>query len=86
MSDPYWNDDWREELKSDDYDAWERLCECRNTKRDMRKIAQLIYKYNRSKDKEECLDRAIEWITDWNNQCNLVPTQEEFDEMINSMN
>ena len=30
-----WNNDWREELKTDNYPVWERLAECRNTKRDI---------------------------------------------------
>lgn len=85
MSDSRWNDDWREELEQENEHCYIRLCECRNTRRDMKTIAKLMYKYNPNKTKEECLWRTIEWITDWNNQYNLDPTEEEFKEILNSM-
>ena len=31
-----WNDDWRNELKEKNYKVWERLCECRNTSKNMK--------------------------------------------------
>lgn len=80
-----WNNDWRDELKSDDYDAWERLADCRNRRSDIKKYAKLIYKYNPNRTKEECLDRAIEWITDWNNQPKLIPDDEEYKKIIESI-
>lgn len=83
MSD--WNDDWREELKEIDTDCHERLCDCKNRKSDIRKIAKLMYKYNSSKTKEECLDRTIEWITDWNNQVSLGPDDEEYKKILSSI-
>ncbi|MEE3344797.1 MAG: hypothetical protein VZS44_11935 [Bacilli bacterium] len=79
-----WNDDWRDELKNDDYEIWERLAECRNTRKDMIHMAKLVYKYNPSKSKEECLDRILEWVTDWNSQVGLYPeTTEEYNDMLN---
>ena len=30
-----WNDDWREELKQDDYEAWTRLADCDNRRSDI---------------------------------------------------
>lgn len=80
-----WNDDWREELEKDNEPCYNRLCDCRNTKADIRIIAKLMYKYNLAMGKDECLHRTLEWITDWNNQYNIDLTQEEFDEIINSM-
>lgn len=80
-----WNDDWREELKRDDYEVWIRLADCRNTANDLRKIAKLMWKYNKSHSKEDCLDRTIEWITDWNNQVSLIPSDKEFNSILEYM-
>ena len=41
-----------------------------------------MYKYNLSGTKEDSLDRAIEWITDWNNQANLCLDDEEFKKIL----
>lgn len=83
--DEKWNDDWRDELKSDDYAAWERLADCRNRRSDIKMYAKLIYKYNSNRTKEECLDRSIIWITDWNNQPGLIPDDDEYKKIIASM-
>ena len=80
-----WNDDWREELESDNYELYERLADCRNQKKDIREYAKMIYKYNPSKTKEECLDRAIIWVTDWNHQAHLIPDNEEYRQYISEM-
>jgi len=77
-----WNDDWREELEKDYYDCYIRLCECRNTKKDLKILTKLLYKYNSSKTKEQCLDRIIAWVTDWNNQVNLVPDDDEYKKLL----
>ena len=37
-----WNNDWREELKTDNYPVWERLAECRNTKRDIMVMLRIL--------------------------------------------
>ena len=50
-----WNDDWRDELKSDHYDCWERLCDCRNLRRDLMVMAKLMKKYNLGKDPQDVL-------------------------------
>ncbi len=83
--DENWNDDWREELKRDDYAAWERLADCKNRRSDVKKYAKLIYKYNPNRTKEECLDRSIIWLTDWNNQVHLVPDDDEYKKIIDAM-
>lgn len=81
-----WNDDWREELKTDNYSVWERLAECRNTKRDIILMAKLNYKYNPSRSKKDCLDRILEWVTAWNSQDYLYPDdKEEYDEMLKKL-
>ena len=39
-----WNDDWRNELKEKNHKVWERLCECRNTKNDIKIMSRLVKK------------------------------------------
>lgn len=80
-----WNDDWRDELKVDDPAAYNRLCDCKNRKSDLKKIAKLMYRYNTSHTKEDCLSRTIVWLTDWNNQVELIPDKEEYDKILECM-
>ena len=63
-----WNNDWRNELKKVDNDCYYRLCECRNTRKDVIKMAKLVSKYNPTQPAEECLIYMIEWVGDWNGQ------------------
>lgn len=80
--DNVWNDNWRSELESNDYLCYVRLCECRNTRPDMIKMAKLMYKFNRWADPEDCLIRMMEWM-DMNSQWELADlTQIEFNEAI----
>ena len=77
-----WNDAWRSELESTDYLCYIRLCECRNTRSDMIKMAKLMFKYNRWADPEDCLIRIMEWM-DMNSQWELADlTQDEFTEAL----
>lgn len=81
-----WNDDWRDELNKDNPEAYNRLCDCRNNRKDIIVIAKLMYKYNtNSHDKKECLDRTLEWITDWNNQANLYPDDDEYEKLLSRL-
>ena len=69
-----WNDSWRRDLAQAQTDVYDRLCECRNTKSDLLVIAKFMYFVNKENHtKKECLDRAIQWLTDWNNQVELIP-------------
>lgn len=77
-----WNDDWRDELKQDNYEVWERLAECRNNRNDIIIMSKLVVKYNPEKSKQECFDRILEWVTDWNNQINLYPVDDEYSKML----
>lgn len=73
-----WNDNWRSELESTDYLCYIRLCECRNFRDDMIKMAKLMYKYNPWADPEDCLIRMMEWI-DMNGQYIIADlTQRQF--------
>ena len=77
-----WNDNWRSELESNDYRCYIRLCECRNTRHDMIKMAKLMFKYNRWAEPEDCLVRMMEWVSS-NNQFYLTDlSQKEFEEAL----
>jgi hypothetical protein len=80
-----WNNDWRSELEIKNPECYERLCECRNTKHDILIIAKLMYRYNQDRTKEDCLDRTIEWITDWNNQIEIYPNEEDYQKILLKM-
>ena len=79
-----WNDDWRTELEENNYGCYIRLCECRSLKADIICITKIMHKYNPSKDINDCLDRTIEWICDWNGQYYLADdlTMDEYENMI----
>ena len=78
-----WNDNWRDELETNDYRCYIRLCECRNTQHDMIKMAKLMYKYNKHwRDPEDCLIRMMEWL-DMNGQWAIADlTQKQFNDAI----
>lgn len=73
-----WNDDWRNELENNNESCFTRLCECRNTKNDILIMSKLVYKYNKDKTVEDCLDRICEWVCCWNNQFECELTDEEY--------
>ena len=74
-----WNNDWRDELKKTDYNCYIRLCECRNIRKDVIKMAKLVKKYNPNKPAEECLIYIMEWVGDWNGQYMVTDfTTEEY--------
>ena len=80
-----WNNDWRSELEIKNPECYERLCECRNTKHDILIIAKLMYRYNQDRTKYDCLDRTIEWLTDWNSQFELCLSETEYQEILSKM-
>ena len=63
-----WNNDWRDELEKTDYNCYMRLCECRNTRKDIIFMAKLVKEYNPNQPSEECLIYMMEWVGDWNGQ------------------
>lgn len=81
-----WNDNWRSELETNDYRCYIRLCECRNTRKDMIRMAKLMYKYNNWATPEDCLIRMMEWL-DMNSQWDVADlTKEEFNEALDIIN
>lgn len=63
-----WNNDWRDELERVDNGCYIRLCECRNTRKDVIFMAKLVKEYNPNQPSEECLIYMMEWVGDWNGQ------------------
>ena len=80
-----WNNDWRSELEIKNPECYERLCECRNTKNDILIISRIMHKYNQNRTKNDCLDRTIEWLTDWNSQFELCLSETEYQEILSKM-
>lgn len=88
MAKTIWNDDWRIELEKINCGCMERLCECRNTKADIKRIAKIMYKYNSEHaSKEDCLNRTLEWVCAWNSQYDLLDslTNEEYYKILDSI-
>ena len=80
-----WNNDWRSELEIKNPECYERLCECRNTKNDILIISRIMYKSTQNRTKNDCLDRTIEWLTDWNSQFELYLSETEYQEILSKM-
>lgn len=77
------NDDWRLELEGSYEDCYLRLCECRNTRKDLEIIASLMYQYNSDKTAEECVEKTLEWVGDWNGQFEVTDlTKDEYEKLI----
>lgn len=66
-----WNDNWRTELKEKNARCFDRLGDCRSTANDVAIMAKYVHKYNPTISKEDCFNRMIEWVCDWNNQFEL---------------
>lgn len=78
-----WNNDWRNELEKTDYDCYIRLCDCRNIRKDVIKMAKLVKKYNPAQSAEECLIYMMEWVGDLNGQYMVTDfTTEEYKDAI----
>lgn len=78
-----WNNDWRDELEKTDYDCYIRLCDCRNIRKDVIKMAKLVKKYNPTRPAEECLIYMMEWVGDLNGQYMVTDfTTEEYKDAI----
>ena len=65
------NDEWRTELKEKNARCFDRLGDCRSTVNDVVIMAKYVHKYNPTISKEDCFNRMIEWVCDWNNQFEL---------------
>lgn len=59
---------WKNNLEEDVYI---RLCECRNTLKDIPILAKVVVKVDEDMTPQDALDFVIEWVTDYNNQWEL---------------
>ena len=64
-----WNDDWRDTIPKD---MLTRLAECRSKATDVIEMATAMHKFNPTMTAEDCFLRMFEWITDWNNQADVL--------------
>ena len=64
-----YNDDWRNNIPNE---MLNRLAECRNKAMDVVKMASAMHEVNPDKTKEQCFERMIEWVGDWNGQYNIT--------------
>lgn len=77
--DSRWDDSWRDNISEEVYD---RLCTCCNSWKDIKIMGRAIKAVNPTRSAEECAERILEWVCDWNNQWQLDPTEDEYKELL----
>ena len=75
--------DWQSHLPEAVYD---RLCECRSTKKDIIPLTRAFCNYSRraqenNMTEEDCLQFILEWVLDWNDGT-WDYTKDEYDEWL----
>lgn len=75
--------DWQLHLSSGVY---QRLCECKSTKKDIIPLARTFWNYSHRVDennmtKEDCLDFILTWVLEWNGGL-WDYTEDEYDEWL----
>lgn len=60
-----WNDDWRDNIPKS---MLTRLAECRNKATDVIVMATEMHKSNPERTAEECFERMVIWVSNWNSQ------------------
>lgn len=79
-SDSAWDNSWRDDIPGD---VRERLAACCNRWNDIRIMGRAMQQVNPDRTAEECAERILEWVCDWNNQYTLDPTKEQYNELVN---
>lgn len=74
-----WDNSWRDNIPGE---VRSRLAECRNTWKDIKIMGRAMYEVNPDVDPEDCAVRILEWVCDWNNQYNLDPTVDQYNELV----
>ena len=78
-----WNDSWRDDIPGE---VRERLCACCNRWTDLKIMGRAMKAVNPNRSAEECADRILEWVCDWNNQYQIDPSRAQYQELINYIN
>lgn len=73
---------WEKEL---DEDTYIRLCECRNTRKDLITLSKVVKKV-RGVSSEEALETMLEWVGDWNGQYEVTDlTDEQYERILKAI-
>ena len=73
---PQWNDDWRYDRDEVSEEIIDRLGDCKNKPMDVVVMASAMWQYNPHRTKEECFERTMTWVGDWNNQYKMTDEME----------
>lgn len=74
--------EWAKYLQDDVYI---RLCECRNVRKDIYPMAEVLVKHY-NYDCESAYELVLEWIGDWNGQFNVTDlTKEQHERIVNKL-
>ena len=73
---------WESEVSESIYT---RLCECRSIKSDIVPLTKVIKKVYKC-DKKFALDYMLTWLTDWNNQVELYPSDKDYEKYLKALN
>lgn len=71
------NNDWRRYIEENNESCYIRLCECRNSITDIIEMSNACHMYNPDKTAEECFIYIVEWVTELNNQLELLDKIDE---------
>lgn len=74
-----WDNSWRDNIPGD---VRERLAACCNSWKDIKIMARAMKAVNPNRSAEDCAERILEWVCDWNNQWQLDPTIDEYKELL----
>lgn len=75
-----WNNDWRYDIPGD---VRSRLADCKNTWNDIKVMGRAMKVANPDRSAEDCAERILDWVLDWNNQFDqLDPTEAQYKELI----
>ena len=74
-----WNNDWRDDIPGE---VRTRLSECRNTWQDIEIMGRAMKLANPDKSVDECAERILDWVLDWNDQYDLDPSLDQYEELL----
>ena len=75
-----WNNDWRYDIPGE---VRSRLADCNNTWNDIKVMGRAMKVANPDRSAEDCAERILDWVLDWNNQFDqLDPTEAQYKELI----